>query len=137
MATRCTLDATFEVFDQFGFDPDELEEGVSETRTLIGDLHTYSRFFKEGFTLTFTDLDVNALGTLQRLVRQTGLNAFHIVDIAVPTLRRLWDGTTAWSAGLNSDIQATRKKVKFDSFVFANLDAHPDRYQVSLHCQET
>lgn len=137
MATRLTIDDTLDVFDQFGFEPDEIEEGVSETRTLTGDRHTYSRFFKEGFTLSFTDLDINALGTLLRLVRQTGLNNFHKVEINITGLRRVWDGVTAWSAGVNSDIQATRKKVKFSNFTYANHEGHPDRYQASLHCQET
>lgn len=131
------IDGVFQINDLFLWTDGTPEVGGSETRSFLGDMHSYDLYQKEAFQINFPLLTLAQMYQLKQICRQIGVNAFHTVEYHTRGFTMKWDGVTAAGYTTNVDVMRVRKKVKFDPVSFPHVGGDANSYEVIISCSET
>lgn len=131
------VDNNFQVMKSCSWLPGTPIMGDVTDMDYAGDLYVNALYRKEVFQLEFLNLDEQAYDLLKSIFNQIGTNVFHTVEVVSPKMRRIWDGFTANGPQINGDVARVRNQVYFNGWKENRISGNPNRYQVTITCQES
>lgn len=136
MASSITIDS-LTVSSPFLFIPGAFRMGRVEVEAWTGDIHTYTKYVKDTFSIEFYNLTQSQMNTLTQILNQVGSEVLHTVTYTTDDLIRLYDGSTSPSGITNIDVNRVRQKVILDSPTGINhIQKAPNNYTCTLTGKE-
>ena len=131
------IDNVFQIFKHCSWIPGGYIVGDISARDFVGALHVNSVFRKEKFSINFLNLSEQLCDTLEQIFLQTGVNVFHTIQVISPGMTRIWDSSTVPSIQINQDVNRVRNQAYITGFDKKRIPGNPNRYNVTITCEES